>query len=241
MYTRDDPKREQEGIDIQAMCRDCLRETAHRVISSAELKGEYSEGQFSVTSWDEYQVIECKGCRTITFRHCNRHTEHTDHDPLTGEEFLIPQETFYPEPFTGRSPVHDSDLLPSELRAVYEETLIALDNDLCVLASIGIRAMVETMCKDKDAKGKDLAERIDALVLKGVVGAEGAEILHSLRIMGNKAAHEVKPHPKAELQIAMNAIEHALQGAYILPIQAADLPRRTPPTLPDQGHPPAQP
>jgi hypothetical protein len=63
-------------------------------------------------------------------------------------------------------------------------------------------------------------------VTQGAVAAAGAEILHGLRIMGNEAAHEVKPHVVNDLHVAMNVIEHALQGIYILPAQAAGLPRR---------------
>jgi hypothetical protein len=51
-----------------------------------------------------------------------------------------------------------------------------------------------------------------------------AEILHDLRFMGNKAAHEVKAHSTQELNLAFDVVEHLLKTVYILPEQAKRLP-----------------
>lgn len=95
-----------------------------------------------------------------------------------------------------------------------------------VLAGIGLRALVETVCKEREAEGKNLEQRIDNLVAQGVLTLDGAEFLHSLRIMGNQAAHEVKPHPVADLNLAFDVIEHVLTGVYLIPNRAAQLPQR---------------
>ena len=47
--------------------------------------------------------------------------------------------------------------------------------------------------------------------------AEGADILHKLRVLGNDAAHEVKAHNSKQLELAMKIIEHMLDGTYIIP------------------------
>ena len=82
------------------------------------------------------------------------------------------------------------------------------------------------MCKDRGAKGRNLERRLDNLVEQGVLTKADAQILHSLRIMGNDAAHEVKPHKVQDLTLAMDVIENALQSIYILPERAAKLPKR---------------
>ena len=82
---------------------------------------------------------------------------------------------------------------------------------------MGIRALVETICKDKQAKGKDLFNKINDLVTIGVLTSDGATILHKIRTLGNDAAHEVKPHKFEQLSLAMDVCEHLLQGVYILP------------------------
>jgi hypothetical protein len=109
---------------------------------------------------------------------------------------------------------------------VYSETRTALANDQPVLAGIGIRAIVETVCKDQSAAGNNLMEKIDDLARKGVVTPDGAKILHSLRFMGNDAAHEVKAHAEADLMTALDVVEYLLKGVYILPRLAAKLPKK---------------
>ena len=51
-----------------------------------------------------------------------------------------------------------------------------------------------------------------------------ATALHSLRFMGNAAAHEMKAHLQKELNAAFDVVEHLLYGVYVLPKQAAQLP-----------------
>lgn len=86
--------------------------------------------------------------------------------------------------------------------------------------------MIEVVCKNQATTGASLENKIDDLVKMGVLTKDGAEILHSLRMMGNKAAHEVKPHSEEELNIAFDVVEHLLQGVYLLPIKASKLPKR---------------
>jgi hypothetical protein len=117
-------------------------------------------------------------------------------------------------------------LLPHNIHMVYEETRAALAADQPILAGIGIRAIIETVCKDQSAAGNNLMQNIDDLVTKGVVTPAGAEILHSLRFIGNEAAHEVKVHSQRDLLIALDVAEYLLKGTYILPKLAANLPKK---------------
>ena len=111
-------------------------------------------------------------------------------------------------------------MLPANVRRIYEETIGAMNNDQSVLAGIGIRALIETVCNDRKANGKNLMKRIDDLVKLGVLTAEGAAVLHKLRTLGNSAAHEVKPHTQAQLGLALDVVEHLLNGVYVLPAHA---------------------
>jgi hypothetical protein len=101
-----------------------------------------------------------------------------------------------------------------------------------VLAGIGIRSIVEAVCTEKTATGHNLQQRIDALVTLGLITRDGATILHSLRFMGNAAAHEVTAHTESELDTAFDVVEHLLTTVYVLPHAAARLPRRPAATTP---------
>jgi len=60
----------------------------------------------------------------------------------------------------------------------------------------------------------------------GVLTKDGADILHSLRNMGNDAAHEVKPHSEVELNVAFDVVENLLENVYLLPQKAKKLPKK---------------
>jgi len=217
------PKREYRAgrrKPLKVACASCNQNTLHDVLFTVEI--EDSNEDISFTAW--YQMLECRGCEGISFRHNWQSSEDLEPDPDNNQYVAVDHETLYPSRIAGAAPMADTYLLPTQLMRVYEESHTALSANLPILAGIGIRAIVETLCNERKAKGRNLAIRIDDLAKQGVITAAGAKILHSLRLMGNQAAHEVKPHKPEHLLTALRVVEHALQGVYILPRQAARLP-----------------
>jgi hypothetical protein len=80
-----------------------------------------------------------------------------------------------------------------------------------------VRAVVEAVTADRRAAGSNLSKKIDDLVVKGDLTTEAAKILHKLRVLGNKAVHEVKAHSERELTLAIDVLDHLLLAVYILP------------------------
>ena len=117
-------------------------------------------------------------------------------------------------------------MLPDPVQPLYTESHSALISKLRVLAGIGMRAVVEAVCKHEAAAGKDLEKRIESLVEKGLIATEDGRILHSLRFMGNQAAHEIKAHEDDELATAFAVVEPLLQGVYVIQRKAKRLPKK---------------
>ncbi len=204
------------GAVVDVPCMECKRSTKHMVLASTDLSGEDVSDFNSVQYQVHHQIIQCQGCETTSFRISSSNSEDYDFtDP--NDVFLIERIELYPSRSEGRNSLKDTHLLPSNVQRIYEETIKAMNNDQPVLAGIGIRALVETICKDKSAKGKDLFEKINDLVTIGVLTADGATILHKIRTLGNDAAHEVKPHKANQLALALDVCEHLMQGVYLLP------------------------
>lgn len=224
-HTRSGPKADEVGKRYRVLCATCDHETNHLVVQSAEYTSEYRESGFSVYSWDEYQIVECAGCETVSFRHASRNSEDSFYDE-GGDEHLIPTVNLFPHRLAGRRELDHSHFLPFAVGRIYRETLSALRASMPVLAGIGMRALIEAICADKAAVGSNLERKIDDLASKGIISKEGVEILHSLRLMGNKAAHEVKHHSMDALSTGFGVVEHALLGVYILPALSAKLPKR---------------
>jgi hypothetical protein len=202
------------GEVIQIGCIECSNITNHEIIRSVSQTGsELIDPTYEIEWHQEHQIVKCKGCNTISFRQVYRDSEQADQNgnPYEHEELLFPDRS------EGRSPMGDWFLLPKDLQRIYKETISALNNKQPILAGIGIRAIIETVTKDKSAPGRNLEKKIDGLVALGVLTDDGAKILHKLRVLGNQSAHEVKVHKPKELALAFEVVDHLLKAVYVLP------------------------
>lgn len=96
---------------------------------------------------------------------------------------------------------------------------------LNILAGIGIRALVESVCREKAAQGSNLEIKIDDLVAKGVLTRDSANTLHGTRLLGNRSAHEITAANDDELDIAMDIIENLVRTVGRYPIRRTLIPQ----------------
>jgi Domain of unknown function (DUF4145) len=198
-------------------CLRCTGETEHSVLTSVDIDGEDGTEPHILTWTKEYQVIQCLGCKTLSFRKDHSH-DAEDYDYWGDDGPVYPNnEELYPSRIRGR--MLADYFLPKDVSQIYDETLLAVNNSAPILAGIGMRALLETVCKEKHADGSNLFKQIDDLTAKGILTPTAAKILHKIRTLGNASAHEVKPHSDKQLGIAMDIIEHLLKDVYILPKQ----------------------
>jgi uncharacterized protein DUF4145 len=215
--------------EIWIACGICNQTTCHGVLTSIDSSDESPDGDVQV--WENYWTVICQGCRTISFCIQSRNSEDLEDDGH-GVGVQRRTTTLYPNRIVGRPAMQALGEVPPGVRHVYEETHRALCNDQPILAGIGIRAIVEAVCTERNAGGNTLEKKIDYLAVGGIITQDAATILHSLRFMGNKAAHEIMAHTIDELSTAFNVIEYLLQGVYVMPKQAAKLPSKKPKTTP---------
>jgi hypothetical protein len=211
---------EMAGEVLDVPCLLCKHLTKHEILASVDFTGR-DEGYGGVEYWTHHQVIRCRGCESISYRTVDGNAMTYEYVEPDGIEYLEQIELF-PNRNTGRLPMKDAYLLPPNVQRIYEETIKATNNDQPVLTGIAVRALVETVCKDKQAAGHNLVQQIDSLVQLGALTADGAIILHKIRTLGNAAAHEVKPHTTEQLGLALDVCEHLLKGVYVLPKHASE-------------------
>jgi len=121
----------------------------------------------------------------------------------------------FPPRLEGRPPLNRVNL-PDNVESIYRETHWALCSGSEILAGIGMRAIIEAVCRKKGARSGSLEKKIERLIDLGVLSKNDATVLHRLRDLGNKAAHEVKPLGTAKLGLAMDVVEHLLRQVYYL-------------------------
>jgi len=185
---------------------------------SADVSGIYLSE--NIRFWDEYQIVQCQGCKSISFRKNHRDTEDVDFQEQKDgsvETELNDNEEIYPNRIAGRQKLNRAWLLPIEVMKIYNETHIAICSKLSILSIIGIRTLIEAICKEKKSCGTNLKEKVDNLVKMRFLTPEGADILHALRDLGNESAHEIKSQNENTISIALEVVENLLQSVYILP------------------------
>lgn len=204
----------QVGEKVQCHCATCKRPTNHVVICSAHEEtffphdndGPYSGG---TTYTVDHQLVECQGCNSVRYRSYG--------DDGDGYPYIRQ----FPPPPPDIEVLRDAWRLPPEVRRIHSETIGALENGYSTLAGIGIRLLIECVCRHEGVEKKNLAEAIDALAEKGVVVNGSAKILHLLRVLGNEAAHQAKAHSTEQLNLALDIVQTVLKNVYLHPHQAA--------------------
>jgi hypothetical protein len=102
------------------------------LVNTSEVVNPDDEIQF----WEDYEVVQCQGCRTISFRNAWKDSEDTFPDGKGGYE-LNEKEIIYPGRVAGRHQLKNSRQLPSKILGIYNETPAALCNKLHVLTGHG--------------------------------------------------------------------------------------------------------
>lgn len=212
---------ETKGKEIVAPCPKCSGKTHHIVLSSYDLNGSEDYDGNNFFWYAHYQIIQCQGCKLTSFRQANSNSEAYEQTSETECEYIV-YETLYPSRVEGRKGLGDDiRYLPRKVHAIYKETFQAICSESPILAGIGLRALVETICKEMNASGRNLSQKIDGLVTLNALTPNGATILHKIRTLGNNAAHEVEPHNDQQLGLALSIVEHVLAEIYIIPKQVA--------------------
>ena len=223
---------------VDVLCINCKINTEHNILETVSRNFRDDEEYW----WydDEYQIIECAGCKAVSFR-----IEHTDAELFSHWE----PETGMPQPFSERIyPLRSKDALesitlsdtPESIKDIYEETIKAYNNQQLILCCAGLRAIIEGICLDKGVtKGEvpdlkkggtrissNLDGKIEGLYKEGHLTKGNAEILHNLRFIGNEALHELTPPTKSELDLAIDIIQHTLGSLYEIESKAKHLKHR---------------
>lgn len=209
-----------QSKEYEIPCQKCAGKTAHKVLTTVEARGNEGDHRYTFYWAEDHQIVQCLGCKTLSYRVESSNSE--DEYQIGENEYeSVLTEKLFPPRIEGRKGLgYVTVYLPAQIRQLYDETLTALSVQSPILAAIGLRALVEAVCRERKAQGKDLHKRIENLVEQRVLTPAGAKILHKIRSLGNDAAHEAKPHNERQLSLAMDVVEHMLKDVYILPRQA---------------------
>ena len=191
-------------------CRRCLGKTNHSILCSRTEEADPEE--FEIWRRTHY-LAQCAGCETYCYATATETAENLD--PNSGE--MVPEWTVYPTSEGEKEPLEKYYLFPTRVKGIYLEVIKSINGDLLLLSAIGLRALLEAICKDQEVKGRNLVKLIDGLADEGVLSKKQSGILHGLRFMGNAAAHEIERPDREEVLAALGIAEAMLNVIYVLP------------------------
>ena len=163
-----------------------------------------------------YMVIECGGCKNISFvvrepltDIIHGENDYVDFNYPTEEDPLYAKYTFLR--------LEDENRLPKKIYNLYQEVRLVFNTDSNILAGIGLRMLVEAICINQKIPGNTLQDKIKKLHQNGIISTTELPILDKLRLIGNDSTHKIKSFPMNKLSYALDIVNHILKSIYVLP------------------------
>jgi len=200
-------------------CNECGNQTNQFILFSKKISSTYEEDDKKssrVKNYEEYLVVKCQGCNTVSFA-----------IRLSGDHFIDQENGFNYIDLNFPDQENNSDImllafeerqkLPRQISKLYDEVQTVFTQDANILAGVGLRMLIEAICLEQNIQGKNLQIKIEELHVKGLISKNEIPILDKLREIGNSSVHEIKTFPINKLKYALDIINHVLKSIYILP------------------------
>ena len=221
-------------LQVIARCPSCGGHRYSNVLAEEELK---QEDEFFGPEWSltKYRILACCGCGTRFFQTVATNSDDLIErkNPDTGEVIgKVPDETikYYPAFNRRKRPDWSRGVWTEQqkLRDIADEMYAALDNELPVLAAVGMRTVFDTATEILGIDtGGTFAEKLDAVLALGKISQEERDHLDALIDAGSAAAHRGWKPENYHLDTMALILEGFLHRAFVMPTKASYL-RRVP-------------
>ncbi|WP_313668788.1 DUF4145 domain-containing protein [Atlantibacter sp.] len=217
--TWSEPEIKTEGLsNTSNECHICKRFTHHKSLvkinfsETCDAEDEYSNSE---TYYQQYEIIQCQGCMQPSLK-----IERCSSDDINYNSYEPNISTEYYPKRSELAQFEGAGNLPKALYDMYNETIIAINSECYTIAGIGIRGLIETICKEEKIEDYYLNDKIDKLFSVGRISSDSKDILHSLRKLYNKSAHESFKPSLQQLNVSLDVIELLMKQIYIHSYQA---------------------
>lgn len=202
---------------IKSYCPQCKFKTNHTKLYEAK-EGCDDSNDYTLSWYKKFITLKCNGCDNIQFK-----TEYGDEnmfDYFRGREHYYTEDFYYPSFIEGRQIIDFHEMIPDKIQNVYVETYEAIKIRAYLLAGVGLRAIIEAVVLEQNIKGRNLEEKIENLLIDKFITVKDANLLHSIRFLGNDAVHEMEVPSKNKIYIALNIVEQLMINLYTIDVGA---------------------
>jgi hypothetical protein len=209
---------------VKAHCPECDGTRICDVYGATATKWEWAseDGQHSVDGGTDHSMLQCKGCETVFYLQSDWNSEDINHwyeqDGTTGGEYVRTLTT-YPKPTSKTKPQWFSSIeaVDKQLGQILDETYLAYDAELLILATVGIRTAIDRATELLGIEAShQFQEKLEELQSRGWIGDTEKQILAVVIDAGSAAAHRGwRPEPEDAAQF-ITVMEVFLQKAFIV-------------------------
>ncbi|MGH7058769.1 MAG: DUF4145 domain-containing protein [Stellaceae bacterium] len=239
---------------LRGHCPECDADRNAEVLAEDITEG--TDGPSGVWFKSTYSILRCLGCDRRYIRRaelCSADWD-SDFDPHTGETSITLNErvSYWPSVPTPRTTHRRPDWLLfdplelfdplgqeprfrfaseyPELATLLHELYAALDNNLQILSTIGIRTVFDCASQLLGCHpNQSLPEKLKELTAGNKISGEEKEILSTLTDAGSAAAHRGWKPTQADINSLMEALEHFLHRTFVLKHELRRVKKNIPP------------
>jgi hypothetical protein len=169
---------------FDAFCPTCNMQVVTRVIAQGH--GGFSSAAMNAIDeadaeyhGDHFFVALCTKCASPFLVKQSLYGIPGEFESLTQESILFPVESRLP-----------LERIPEPVKRAYEQALRSYSASLYEPSALMCRRCLEALTKSLGAQGRNLQDKLDSLKTTGHVDSRLVEWAHSIRILGNEAAHD---------------------------------------------------
>ena len=211
---------------MKIFCLNCKRETNHSLISEkvehyiypfeSDVENEIDYGGIPpLEEYRKYQIIKCDGCDVYSFRDFSEIPNiMTLHKGKYDPNGVQTDENIYPLRKIKYRDIKTYRILPKKIETIYRESIDAFNNGIYILCAVGLRAIIEGICKDKNIQVKSLPQKIKKMTENGFISSTLSTTLIEQKILGDTAIHQLERPLEYELDIYIDIIEHLINDVY---------------------------
>lgn len=214
---------------IKCDCNSCHSDTIHDILYEKEDSGrEDIDEQFSIDWGTTWQVIQCRGCESISMRRDSWNSENIDeHGHAEIATTYFPPRTFRELPRWIKEDIF-SDACPPTIDGLVKELYVCLQNDCRASSAMLARAIFEHMMIDKIGDQKSFTKNLDAFEQAGFVGKKQRAVLASMLEAGHASIHRAFIPKRNDMVTVVDILEGIMEVVYVQSPKAEELKKRIP-------------
>ena len=216
--------------NVKSKCNICHGLTVHEVLFQRKEEGEEEIAEDYSISWGAtWQVIQCRGCESISMKRNAWNSEARDEH---GEPEI--ESTYFPPRIFRRPPSWLKNdffhrVVPDEIERLMNELYIALQNDCFAASTMLTRAVFENLMINTTGDHGSFAKNLLKLREGGHISESHRIAVESMLEAGHAVIHRSYIPERGDIITLVDILETVLHVVYILTPKANELDKKIPP------------